>query len=69
MDKFIDLMKSSVITQALITMLVLGATVALILRQIPVPQQLYDIDFAVVAFYMGSKVGLSQGIAASQITK
>ncbi len=61
MTTFIDLIKQSVITQFFITMLVLGVTAVLILKQQPVPQQLYDIDFAVVAFYMGSKVGLSQG--------
>jgi hypothetical protein len=53
-------MKSSVITQAIITIIVLVITGVLVVQQQPVPQQLWDIDFAVIAFYMGSKVGLSQ---------
>lgn len=61
MTTFIDLIKQSVITQFFITMIVLIVTSILIVKQQPVPQQLWDINFAVIAFYMGSKVGLSQG--------
>lgn len=64
MSTFVDLIKSSVITQFFLTAIVLITTCALVVQQQAVPQQLWDIDFAVVAFYMGSKVGLAQGRAS-----
>jgi hypothetical protein len=65
----LDLVKSSVITQGIITIVVLAVDCALILQGRAVPQELWAVTFAVVGFYFGSKVGIAQGQSTIQSNK
>jgi len=61
MKTLIDLIKSSVLTQALITIAVLSLTGYMMIVGRPVPGELYAMDSLVIGFYFGSKVGIQQG--------
>jgi len=61
MSTFIDLLKSSVLTQAMITVITLSALFYLILAGKPVPTEVWSLAMLVVGFYFGSKVGIVQG--------
>jgi uncharacterized membrane protein len=60
MDKFWELLQTSVIVQALITLAVVGATVYLVVSGKPIPDQLRDLTGLVIGFYFGSKLALRQ---------
>jgi hypothetical protein len=53
---FVDLLRESVITQALITVLSLSVTFALVALGRAVPDEVWAIDGLVVGFYFGGKV-------------
>lgn len=53
---FIQLLRESVITQATITILVVGAVVGLVIVGRPVPNEMWNIVSLVVGFYFGGKV-------------
>ncbi len=61
MAKFLQLLEESVITQSVITFMVVATVCVMWGLQITVPQPLLDMAFIVVAFWMGSKVGYKQG--------
>ena len=61
MATFWSLLKESVITQALITMAVVGVTLYLLATNQPVSSELWTLDTLVIGFYFGSKVGSVQG--------
>ena len=61
MDTFIDLLKTSVIVQGVITIGLLVVVSILILQGRPVPQLLEALTTLTVGFYFGSKAGLAQG--------
>lgn len=61
-NTFLDLLRESIITQALITVSVVGADLYLLLSGQTVPQELWALTTLVVGFYFGSKVGYSQGV-------
>ena len=61
MSTFWSLLKESVITQALITMAVVGVTLYLLATNQPVSSELWTLDTLVIGFYFGSKVGAVQG--------
>jgi hypothetical protein len=61
MDTVIDLIKSSVITQFFITLMVLIMDCVMLIQGKTIPDQLWGLTVAVVVFYFGSKVGLYQG--------
>lgn len=63
MDTFIDLIKSSVLTQFFITLIVLVMDVIELAQGKIIPDQLWGLTVAVVVFYFGSKVGIVQGKA------
>lgn len=58
MKTFWDLLQESVIVQALITLLIVGADVYLIVTGQPVPEFLANLTGIVVGFYFGSKLAL-----------
>lgn len=60
-EKFIDALRESIITQSVITVMVIGAWVFLVVRGLPVPSDLTQILMIVIGFYFGSKVGFRQG--------
>lgn len=62
MDTFWTLLKESVITQAVITTIIVGAVVYLIVTGQTVPDSLWQLSTLVIGFYFGSKVGFSQGV-------
>ena len=53
---FVELLRESVITQALITLLALGVTFYLVGTGQPVPEQIWTIDGLIIGFYFGGKV-------------
>jgi len=61
MTTFIDLLKSSVLTQALVTLIVLVVDCYMIIAGKIVPPELWAITSLVIGFYFGSKVGIVQG--------
>jgi hypothetical protein len=62
--KFLDLLKQSVITQALVTFcLVLTCCIIWIRGQDPTTG-LYQLTVLVIGFWFGSKIGYNQGITA-----
>lgn len=56
MDKFWDLLKSSVLVQAVITLVLLLTIVYMYIAGIEVPDTLTSAFMAVLGFYFGSKV-------------
>ena len=60
MQKFWDLLQESVIVQAVITLLVVGAVIYLSVTGQEVPELLSNITGLVVGFYFGSKLALRQ---------
>lgn len=55
MKKFWELLQSSVITQSVITISVVGTYLYLIISQSVVPQGLENVVWVVVGFFFGSK--------------
>ncbi len=62
METFWTLMKESVITQAIITVLIISAVIYLIATGQAVPENLWQLTTLVIGFYFGSKVGFVQGV-------
>jgi hypothetical protein len=60
-DKLFDLFASSAVTQGIITAIALGGSLWVQLMQNTVPEWLINIDYMVVAFFFGSKLGVAQG--------
>lgn len=61
MDKFWELMKQSVITQAIITLVIVCVDCYMIIVGRTIPAELWAITSLVIGFYFGSKVGSVQG--------
>jgi carbon starvation protein CstA len=66
MQKFWDLFEQSIITQSIITVLVVGVWLYLVAAGRVVPETLNQILALVVGFYFGSKVAYRQGIAKAE---
>jgi hypothetical protein len=65
-EKFLDLLEKSVITQSIITILVLATCVYLWLTGVPLPEDLKSITLVIVGFFFGSKTanGIANAISA-----
>ena len=61
MNVLIDLLRSSVLTQAVITVMTLSVVFYLVVTGKPVPPEVWALASLVVGFYFGSKVGVVQG--------
>jgi hypothetical protein len=61
MSTLLELLKTSVLTQALVTLIVLVVDCYLIIAGENVPPELWGITSLVIGFYFGSKVGIIQG--------
>lgn len=66
MAKFWELMQQSVITQAVITIMVIGVWVVLLIMGKPVPELVNTMVALVVSFFFGSKLGFAQGSAKAK---
>jgi hypothetical protein len=51
--------------QGIVTVLVLGVTLALVLLGRPVPDQLWGVTLLIVGFFFGDKVGVARSQAAA----
>ncbi len=60
-QQLIDLLKQSVLVQAVITLAVIGATLYLVVVGRPVEDWLLQVLWLILGFYFGSKVGYLQG--------
>lgn len=69
MKTFVELLKSSVLTQWTITVIVLVIYAVLLFMGKPVPELVETLVTAVVMFYFGSKLGLVQGINQANLSK
>ncbi len=70
MSQFWDLMKQSVITQAIITIIVIVTYCYMLVAGRPVPPDFLAIVTLIVGVYFGSKIGYNQGYnAASSVAK
>jgi hypothetical protein len=67
-NKFLDMLKSSVITQAAVTFCLVVTCCVLWVRNAAVPADLYQLTVLVVGFWFGSKIGYAQG-QTDQIAK
>jgi hypothetical protein len=61
MNTFWNLVKQSIITQSLVTLVLVVTVCVLWATGKPVTTDLYNLTILVVAFWFGSKVGHSQG--------
>ncbi len=61
MQTLVELLKESVLTQAIITTLVIGIYGYCVIAGIVVPMELKDLLILVISFYFGSKLGVAQG--------
>jgi hypothetical protein len=59
MKKFWELFATSVITQSIITIMVIGVWCYMMVAQIPIPPFLTDIVALVVGFFFGSKYAMA----------
>lgn len=62
MSTLVDLLKSSVVTQGVITIITLVIWGVLLIQGRVIPIELNAIVTLVIGFYFGSKVGMYQGI-------
>jgi hypothetical protein len=69
MKKFWELFEQSIITQAVVTLILIATVSTLYIMGKPVPEDLLQITFTVVGFWFGSKVGYSQSSAKAQSLK
>ncbi len=60
-QQLIDLLKQSVLVQALITLAVTTTVLVMAAQLLPVPDWMLQILWLVLGFYFGSKVGWVQG--------
>jgi hypothetical protein len=56
MDKIIDLLKSSAVTQGVLSVLIVGGYVYMIIAQVNIPPSYDAITGLVVGFFFGGKV-------------
>lgn len=63
MQKFWELFEQSIITQAVITALLVMTICAMYLMGKPIPTDLIELTMIVVGFWFGSKIGYKQGAA------
>lgn len=63
LSKFLDALRESIITQALITVAVVGAWIYLVIAGHEVPSDLTQVLMIVIGFYFGSKTGYKQGMS------
>jgi len=61
MNKFWDLFEQSIITQAVLTVLLVGTTCYMFIAGRAVPTLLEFLTNTVVGFWIGSKIGFAQG--------
>jgi hypothetical protein len=54
--RLLDLLDRSVIVQSLITLMLVGAVVYMALCEHPIPDVMQNLTWAVVSFWMGTKV-------------
>lgn len=64
-DNFWSLLKESVIMQALLTIMLVGATIYLIVVGKPVPEILGASTTLVLGYFFGAKTGVAQGRLAA----
>jgi len=55
-EALIDLLKRSVLVQSIITLMLIAVACCLWLRGVDIPQDLRDVLFILISFWMGSKV-------------
>lgn len=67
-QQLIDLLKQSVLVQALITLGVITVVMIMAMQQLPIPEWMLQLVWIVVGFYFGSKVGYGQGHTAGSRT-
>lgn len=63
MDKFMDLLKESVILQAVLTLAIWGTLLVMIVTGKSIPEILSGAANLVLGFYFGSKLAMAQRIA------
>jgi multisubunit Na+/H+ antiporter MnhE subunit len=63
MDTFWSLLKQSIITQSLVTLVLIVTVCVMWATGKPVTSELYNLTILVIAFWFGSKVGHAQGTA------
>ena len=61
MDKFWELLKESVILQAVLTVGIWGAVITMTVQEKQVPEFLLNAAYIVLGFYFGSKLRMAQG--------
>lgn len=64
--RFLELLEQSIITQSIITVLVVGLWVFLLATGQTVPDTLTTILQLLIGFYFGSKVAYRQGLAKAE---
>lgn len=69
MDRFWELFEQSVITQSVITIMVMGTLCFMFLQGRAIPEFLIYTSASVLYFWMGSKVGYLQGTRKTAATK
>lgn len=65
-DKILDLVKTSAVTQGLISFICLFGTFVLLANGRGVPDNVWVINGIVVGFFFGGKVGIAQGVAKAE---
>jgi len=68
-QQLVDLLKASVLVQALITLGVITCVMVMAMRLQPIPDWMLQVVWILLGFYFGSKVGFSQGHAHGVSTK
>ena len=71
MQKFWELFEQSIITQAVITMVLIFTVCTMFIMGKPIPSELSQLTVLVVGFWFGSKVGYVSGVrkTAARLSK
>ena len=67
-QQLIELLKQSVLVQALITLGVITVVMIMAMQQLIIPDWMLQMVWIVIGFYFGSKVGYGQGHSAGSHT-
>lgn len=69
MSTLLDLLKQSVLVQAILALIFCGAIVYLAVVGQDIPEVLINAVMLILGFYFGSKVGFSQGVSVASQSK
>lgn len=68
-DTFVDLLKSSILVQSTVTLILIAAYTYMVVAERTIPDNFINVTLLIVGFWFGSKVGYTQGQGAAHVRR